>query len=315
MNELEAGWTGERLEPFVYSENTNEHLHRYAMAMELAVGKKVLDIASGEGYGSALLAGLADEVVGVDIAPETILLASQRYKADNLRFLTGAADAIPWEDHYFDLVVSFETIEHHDRHEEMMRELRRVLKPGGLLLISSPDKRYYSDLPGYRNPFHVKELYQHEFESLLSSHFAETSFLKQKSIYGSVVVPLKDENPSNDFIPAYKGDYAAIRSAEMEAVYLIGLASDAPLPKLKTSLFDGAAVLQKQFELLSRNVTDVVTAAVAARVTHEVTEKVSREVSERVERETTKKMMETRSYKIGNRLIRPFVALKKILHA
>ena len=71
-----------------------------------------------------------------------------------------------------DFVVSFETIEHHDQHLQMMMEIRRVLRPDGVLIISSPDKHEYSDVPGFKNEFHVKELYLSEFVDLLSSHFS-----------------------------------------------------------------------------------------------------------------------------------------------
>jgi len=63
-----------------------------------------------------------------------------------------------------DLVVSFETIEHHDEHEQMLAEVKRVLKPDGMAIISSPDKAIYTDKPEYHNSFHVKELYREEFE-------------------------------------------------------------------------------------------------------------------------------------------------------
>ena len=104
----------------------------------------VLDIASGEGYGSALLASGATRVTGVDIDPQTVQGATQKYSSNNsnLEFKQGSADNIPLHSGLFDVVVSFETIEHHDNHVEMMREIKRVLKLGGLLIISSPDKLF-----------------------------------------------------------------------------------------------------------------------------------------------------------------------------
>ena len=79
-----------------------------------------------------------------------------------------------------DLVVSFETIEHHDRHLEMVKEIRRILRPDGVLIISSPDKHEYSDVPGFKNEYHVKELYLSEFTDLLASHFTHVGVFGQR---------------------------------------------------------------------------------------------------------------------------------------
>ena len=115
-----------------------EHLHRYAIARDLAYGKDVLDIACGEGYGSELLATVARKVTGVDISEEAIAHAARKYVRPNIAFAVGSCACIPLAEANVDLVVSFETIEHHDRHLEMMQEIGRVLRPTGVLIISSP---------------------------------------------------------------------------------------------------------------------------------------------------------------------------------
>jgi ubiquinone/menaquinone biosynthesis C-methylase UbiE len=137
-------FTGERFVPEARGNIELEHLHRYLQACEIAAGKVVLDIASGEGYGSAMLANRAGRVFGVDNSLEAVEHARNRYKKENLEFMAGHCAAIPLPDKSVDLVVSFETIEHHDKHHQMMREIKRVLRPAGALLISSPDKRWYS---------------------------------------------------------------------------------------------------------------------------------------------------------------------------
>ena len=98
------------------------------------------------------MAGVAAHVVGVDIVPEVLEHARRRYRRPHLRFVAGSCTAIPLASQCVDVVVSFETLEHHDQHDAMMREVKRVLTPGGLLIISSPDRREYSDIPGYKNP-------------------------------------------------------------------------------------------------------------------------------------------------------------------
>lgn len=181
--------TGERLIPGSKNFSELEHLNRYYFVVNQVElkDKKVLDIASGEGYGSNILAKYAHNVVGVDISNEAIEHAIRKYKKDNLIYIQGDATKIPLEDNTIDVVVSFETIEHHDKHNEMMLEIKRVLKSDGILIISSPDKYYYSDLPNYKNQFHVKELYYDEFKTLISSYFKKTFFFNQRTFGGSII--------------------------------------------------------------------------------------------------------------------------------
>jgi ubiquinone/menaquinone biosynthesis C-methylase UbiE len=298
-------WTGERLETFIFSENTNEHLHRYALAIELARGLSVLDIACGEGYGCNLLASVAAKVTGVDIDAATIQRAKQKYPASNVQFTTGACHAIPFPDHSFDLLVSFETIEHHDQHQAMMQEIKRVLKPEGTLIISSPDKKYYSDEPDYKNPFHVAELYKHEFEALMEKYFKHIQHLSQRSFSGSVIV--QENTTSQEPVKLYNGGYDKITQTGLQGVYCIAIASDKPLPQAGNSFFDGAAVLTKQFKQLS----DYVTGTVTERVIAEVTARVTVQVTEQV----TAKFTSTRRYRIGSAIMGPFSYLKRVLNA
>lgn len=256
----ELPYTGERLVTAVANETVMEHLHRYGLAIDLCDGKVVLDIASGEGYGSSLLAKRALRVYGVDISSEAVEHASKKYEAPNLKFLQGRADAIPVADSQIELAVSFETLEHHDLHDEMMRELRRVLKADGLLIISTPDKRYYSEEPKYKNEFHVKELYEAEFRDLLERHFRNVRVMHQRILYASVI----DAETGDCGIDLYEGDYGKISRIRgiKKAPYLVALASDGTLPPLNPSLFDGTAILLdmllKRDQDLHRREVDVV---------------------------------------------------------
>ena len=196
-------WTGERFLPEVGGQIGLEHIHRYLMVLNAAKGKKVLDIACGEGYGSALIAGVAKSVIGVDISEETVLHAKEKYKQDNLQFTTGSCSAIPIEDNSVDLIVSFETIEHHNQHTEMLEEFLRVLTPDGVVIISSPDKHEYSDVPEYSNSFHIKELYSDEFRQLMESYFKNVSTFGQRVLYGSLII---SEDSVSDFNFKSAGD-------------------------------------------------------------------------------------------------------------
>ncbi len=192
---MQLPFTGERYVPEVRGQIYYEHVHRYALAFEMARDLDVLDIASGEGYGAAYLALAARSVVGVDIDPESVRHAAARYTAMNLSFRTGSCTRIPLPNESVDLVVSFETIEHIDEHEQFMREIVRVLRPDGRLLISSPNKLVYSDEAQYRNPYHARELYFDEFRDLLQNWFPYCRVYGQRIIASSAIHPLRGVAP------------------------------------------------------------------------------------------------------------------------
>ncbi len=220
MSDLE--WTGERYIPTVSGEIEFEHYHRYLLARKYASGKKVLDIACGEGYGSQLLSSVSEFVYAVDIDPATIKNARSKYTDKNIEFIAGSCSKIPLGDNSVDLVVSFETIEHHDQHEEMISEINRVLKDDGLLIISSPDKKEYSDLTGNVNEYHVKELYQDEFVELLKHSFSYVTLMGQIIKYGSIIAPV-DQSKSIEFYPF---DSQENNEEKYNPLYFIALASN-----------------------------------------------------------------------------------------
>ena len=188
MNETsELPFTGERFTPECVREIWYEHWHRYVFAREFARGKRVLDAACGEGYGSALLAGVAASVLGVDIADAAIAHARARYALANLRFEKGDCTALEVPPSSFDLVVSFETVEHVAAQEQLIAGLARALTADGILIASCPDKRTYSEISGFRNEFHVRELYREEFLALLAPHFPHVRLYGQKLLFQSAI--------------------------------------------------------------------------------------------------------------------------------
>lgn len=193
-------FTGERFVPTEQGVIRQEHLHRYAWCLPLVKGKDVLDVASGEGYGSAMLAANARSVRGVDISHDAVAHAAERYAAlPNLAYVQGSAAAIPLADDSVDVVVSFETIEHLMEQEEMMAEIRRVLRPDGVLVMSSPNKEVYSDRAGYHNDFHVKELYQAEFQDLVGRHFPAWRLCGHRMAVCSTIMPMHDRQQLNSY--------------------------------------------------------------------------------------------------------------------
>lgn len=225
-------WTGERLETHIKGEVMLEHLHRYAFALDYVQGKKVVDIACGEGYGAHLLSATAAQVTGIDIDRTTIQKAISRYRKNNLHFMEGSATAIPLPDQVADVLISFETLEHVSEHPEFLQEIKRVLVPGGILIISTPDKKNYSDQTGYKNPFHVKELYENEFRNLLTSGFGHVQILAQQSFTGSLI-----SGANGPGLELFTGDYTSIGRCYNSAMYRIGLASDSELPLAKAGAF------------------------------------------------------------------------------
>ena len=166
-------FTGERFTPECEREIAYEHWHRYAFARGLARGRRVLDCACGEGYGSALLARAGATVLGLDLDGASIAHARRRYgDVPGLRFDIADAtrlDALP--DAGFDLVLSFETLEHVQEQERLLDGFARLLAPGGLLLLSTPDRGNYNPPGSEPNPHHVRELDRAEFEALLAARF------------------------------------------------------------------------------------------------------------------------------------------------
>ena len=166
-----------------------EHVHRYLFAAEFVQGKKVLDLACGEGYGAAWLARSASEVIGVDICPDAVDHASAKYRGNNLSFRAGSMTSVPL-DELFDVIVCFEAIEHIRDHDLLCKEAKRLLKPSGVFIVSTPNKWVYSENGISRNPYHLKELDLGELQTLLSPYFKHTYVYGQKTVASSRISPL-----------------------------------------------------------------------------------------------------------------------------
>lgn len=179
-------FTGERFIPtneLINDEIGFEHLHRYHSIIPFIQNKTVLDIACGEGYGTALIGKYAQKAVGVDIDETCIQWGTQHYAAANnkLEFKKGTVDNIPLADNSVDVVVSFETIEHLDPaiQQRFMAEVKRVLQPDGMLIISTPNTANYSERYNLNNEFHKKEFEKEEFHEFLKAHFAYAYHFEQ----------------------------------------------------------------------------------------------------------------------------------------
>jgi len=221
-------FTGERLTSSIDGQIEIEHFHRYFVAREYCRGKDILDIASGEGYGAALLSQVSRSVTGVEISAEAVAHARASYNRDNLKFLVGDARAIPLAAASVDAVVSFETIEHFYEQEAYVAEVRRVLRPGGVFLVSTPERDVYSPYDSPANLYHKKELSRKELEDLLRPHFPYVVSMLQRSLIGSAMVPAEDSCVSGPPLTfERRGDYHFEASPGLpRALFIVSIASD-----------------------------------------------------------------------------------------
>jgi ubiquinone/menaquinone biosynthesis C-methylase UbiE len=176
----------ERISRDVTSPLWAEHRSRYLFAARFTAGRTVLDVACGEGIGLEVLAQEASRVVGVDLAFQGLLQAKQYAGAEAL-LCAADGTTLPFETGTFDVVTSFETIEHVEDDEAFVKELRRVSAPEGVLLLSTPNAVYTNPIQGRSaNPFHIREYRPEELEALLSRYWSDVRLMRQRTsdIYG-----------------------------------------------------------------------------------------------------------------------------------
>jgi SAM-dependent methyltransferase len=231
-------FTGERLTSEGSGQSEIEHLHRYLLARQLCAGKDVVDVASGEGYGSALLAQVAVSVTGIEIAADAVTHAAASFRRPNLRFVRGDARAMGLADASADVVVSFETIEHLAEQEAFLAEIRRVLRPDGILIVSTPDQDNYSPADSPANPFHVIELAKEEFARLLGRHFQHVGVLRQRPVVGSILLPAIPDG-AEALVATFerRGDYLESSAGLPRPQYVVAVASAQPLQSLPPSIY------------------------------------------------------------------------------
>jgi SAM-dependent methyltransferase len=186
-------FTGERVVPGQIDPDLwNEHLARYQFASRLVEGRRVLDAGCGSGYGSARLAASAAFVLGIDSSAEAVDYARTNYASPKAAFSRASGAALPLAGGSIDVVVAFELIEHLADWRAFLEEARRVLAPGGLLVISTPNREYYAEsrqLTG-PNPFHVHEFDLPELAAALSALFPHVSLYLENHVAAIAFQPL-----------------------------------------------------------------------------------------------------------------------------
>jgi SAM-dependent methyltransferase len=245
-------FTGERFTPETRGAIWYEHWHRYCAAVPLARGKRVLDCACGEGYGSALLAGAASAVTGVDIDDAAVAHARARYgERANLTFVQGSCTQLPLADASVDLVVSFETIEHIGEQKAMLAEFARVLDRRGALVISSPNKVVYPH-NDESNHFHVRELDRDDLVSALAEHFPQQLWYGQRVLAHSLLWAEAAAGERSPQCIALADHHVETLDAPAPPMYFVVIcgAGEAVLPRLPAlSVFDdGAQSLYRDYQ-------------------------------------------------------------------
>jgi ubiquinone/menaquinone biosynthesis C-methylase UbiE len=156
------------------------HESDYQRAATLARGKTVLDLGCNGGHGTSIVGKTCHHVTGVDVSASAIAAAQAKHASDKVRFRLVDGITLPFPSQSFDLVTSCQVIEHLVDYEVYLREIQRVLKPAGLLLVTTPNAAIRVH-PGQKpwNAFHVREFRANELQELLQRHFASTRVLGQ----------------------------------------------------------------------------------------------------------------------------------------
>jgi SAM-dependent methyltransferase len=243
-------FTGERFLPSCSGEIAYEHWHRYVFARRFVEGKRVLDAACGEGYGTALLGTVAKTIVGLDIDVATIDRARALYgDGKRVSFVPSSCTGLPLPSASIDVVVSFETIEHVAAADQlaMLIEFARVLTPDGVLIVSSPNKRLYSDARNHVNKYHLQELYRDDLGRLLAKRFPAQRWHHQRLTYWSGIWTERAGErsgaaPQTETAEAWVGDGSGVAPYPVpEGMYFIVLAARRaealPAEDLDVSLF------------------------------------------------------------------------------
>lgn len=149
------------------------HKKAYEEAANYAQGLRVLDLGCNTGYGTNILAQSARSAIGVDVSPRAIAEAKRRYSGLDLQLVDGRS--LPFPDRSFDMVVSFQVLEHISEPERYLHEIKRVLVSDGILLLTTSNAalRLPGDMQPW-NPFHMREYRADELQALLQRHFTNT---------------------------------------------------------------------------------------------------------------------------------------------
>ncbi len=201
----------------------SEHRARYHFGAQVAAGKEVLDASCGTGYGLKIISEAGPKAVtGVDISAAAIAAAKSRFGDHAAALIEADLQELPFEDDSFDVAISFETIEHVEEPRRALAELRRVLRPEGVLVVSSPNPEAYIG----HNEHHVHEFRPAELREAVGEHFENVLGFRQDAWLGSAVRTAGGDGDEPEVLRT--------SSEESEPPYSIVIASDAKLPEMRS---------------------------------------------------------------------------------
>jgi len=226
-----------------------EHRHRYQIASQfVGPDSRVLDLGCGLGYGSRYLCrGVS--YLGIDISEDAISYCRQVSDVKNVTFEQFNATSIPLPDSSFDVITAFEMLEHVPDPSTVVKEARRLLKPDGLFLSSTPDRDTYNSLLTEPNLFHVSEMSLAEYVSCLEDHFKFNKIMGQFFLQSSFALELGAS------IPNTWEDLSESERNPLLPIYLIGVSSSQPI-----NIRIGSTILRSSF---SRNLGGELVAAMS----------------------------------------------------
>lgn len=160
-------WERAHWKSFLWEKRFADHFIRYNFAKDYCKDEVVLDIACWSWYGTNILSSVTKEIIWMDIAKEAIEFNNLHYKLTNGKFIHYDWCNNPYEDNYFDIITSFETIEHIVDYNNFLNELSRVLKPNWTLIISTPNFKWEI----IKNKYHVSNFDFESFVKAVWDHF------------------------------------------------------------------------------------------------------------------------------------------------
>lgn len=215
-----------------------EHWHRYLFAESRCVGSVVLDVACGAGYGTALIARSAERAIGFDKDSCTVDYARLHYESPACEFMVGDARDMPFLDDTFDVVVSFETIEHlpEEDHEKFLEQVKRVLDPNGIFILSTPNRQVYNLSKKQENKFHKKE---YDLEELVASLEVKFSHIEVLGLRALMLSHLGSQFEKPDHIYGIEiGDhgFSPVEVLELPPEYYVVICSEKPLNAIESTI-------------------------------------------------------------------------------
>ena len=157
------------------------HQAQYKFTKDYVLGQTVLDAGCGNGYGAYYLSSLAVRIIGMDISAEAIKYAQAHHQKENITYIRGNCESLPFHEHSFNIICSFEVIEHIPDYFSFLEEMKRILKPGGIAIISTPNKKVsLSSGKSSANPYHSNEFSSEDLYNLLRPRFRDVTIYGQK---------------------------------------------------------------------------------------------------------------------------------------